>query len=214
MLDRKGAMVLDAQGQPAERPIRQTALSGALIGKGNHRHFMEKEISRAAGGARRHAALVRRPGHAPDRPAASCRSTSPTVPRIAAVACGTASYAGLVGKYWFESWPACRSTGTSRREFRYRDAPLVAGQVGPVRLASRARPPTRWRRMRHLRAAGQQGAGGGQRAGEHAWRARPTALLRTLAGPEIGVASTKAFTDPAGGARLPRRSAPPGRAAG
>ena len=111
---------------------------------------------------------------------------------MAAVACGTASYACLVGKYWFESLAGLPVDWDIASEFRYREPPLARARSG-CSSRSPARPPTRWRPCATC-----------ARPGTRRWRwstcprarsrARPTALLRTLAGPEIGVASTKAFT--------------------
>jgi glucosamine--fructose-6-phosphate aminotransferase (isomerizing) len=96
-----GARVVDAEGHPVEREIRQTAVSGAMIGKGNHRHFMEKEIHEqpvVIGDTLRSFADP-----------ATHRITLPSLPfelaqvsRLSLVACGTASYACAVGRYWFE----------------------------------------------------------------------------------------------------------------
>ena len=171
---------------------------------------MEKEIYEqpAVIGDTLRAFRRRRPTHriAPARAAVRLRQRWPG---CTTVACGTASYAGLVAKYWFERWPACRSTATSppssatasRRWCRAR--PRCSSR-------SRARPPTRWPRCAMVAQAGLDHARRGQRAGEHAWRARRDGLLRTLAGPEIGVASTKAFTTQLATPRLPGARSRPG----
>ncbi|MFZ1430729.1 MAG: glutamine--fructose-6-phosphate transaminase (isomerizing), partial [Geminicoccaceae bacterium] len=153
-LDRKGAVILDAQDQPAERPIRQTALSGALIGKGNHRHYMEKEIFeqpavlgdtlRSFADPSTHRIVL------PELP-----FDMADVTRIAAVACGTASYACLVGKYWFESLAGLPVDWDIASEFRYRDAPLVPGQVG-LFVSQSGETADTLAAMRHLRAAGHK----------------------------------------------------------
>jgi glucosamine--fructose-6-phosphate aminotransferase (isomerizing) len=190
-LGRKGAVVLDAEGREVARPIRQTALSGALIGKGNHRHFMEKEIFeqpavlgdtlRSFADPQTHRITL------PDLPFDLAR-----VSRIAAVACGTASYACLVAKYWFEGLAGLPVDWDIASEFRYREAPLAPGQVG-LFVSQSGETADTLAAMRHL-----QGKGGKALAvvnvPESTLAREAHGALRTLAGPEIGVASTKAFT--------------------
>jgi glutamine---fructose-6-phosphate transaminase (isomerizing) len=190
-LGRDGAVVLDAEGREAERPIRQTAVSGALIGKGNHRHFMEKEIFEqpaVLGDTLRSFADP-----------ATHRIALPELPfdmteasRVAAVACGTASYACLVGKYWFEGLAGLSVDWDVASEFRYREAPLAAGQVG-LFVSQSGETADTLAAMRHLRAAGHP-ALAVVNVPESTLAREADGLLRTLAGPEIGVASTKAFT--------------------
>jgi glutamine---fructose-6-phosphate transaminase (isomerizing) len=190
-LGRDGAVVLDAEGREAERPVRQTAMSGALIGKGNHRHFMEKEIFEqpaVLGDTLRSFADP-----------ATHRITLPRLPfemaevsRVAAVACGTASYACLVGKYWFESLAGLPVDWDIASEFRYRETPLAPGQVG-LFVSQSGETADTLAAMRHLRAAGHP-ALAVVNVPESTVAREADGLLRTLAGPEIGVASTKAFT--------------------
>jgi glucosamine--fructose-6-phosphate aminotransferase (isomerizing) len=190
-LGRHGALVLDADGREAERPVRQTAMSGALIGKGNHRHFMEKEIFEQpavlgdtlrsfADPATHRIAL-------PELPFAMAEAS-----RVAAVACGTASYACLVGKYWFESLAGLPVDWDIASEFRYRETPLADGQVG-LFVSQSGETADTLAAMRHLRAAGHP-ALAVVNVPESTLAREADGLLRTLAGPEIGVASTKAFT--------------------
>jgi glutamine---fructose-6-phosphate transaminase (isomerizing) len=112
--------------------------------------------------------------------------------RVAAVACGTASYACLVGKYWFESLAGLPVDWDVASEFRYREAPLVPGQVG-LFVSQSGETADTLAAMRHLRAAGHP-ALAVVNVPESTLAREADGLLRTLAGPEIGVASTKAFT--------------------
>src|SRR3954452_23589236 len=190
-LTRAGARVVDAEGRPAERPIVQTALSGPLIGKGNHRHFMEKEIHEqpaVLGDTLRTFAAPE-----PHRIALPELPFDPaTLPRLAVVACGTASYAGLVGKYWLEELAGLPVDWDIASEFRYREAPMVPGQVG-LFVSQSGETADTLAAMRHLQAAGHK-ALAVVNVPESTVAREADALLRTLAGPEIGVASTKAFT--------------------
>ena len=190
-LDRRGAVVLDARGEPVEREIRQTAMSGALIGKGNHRHFMEKEIFEQASVLGDTLRSFADPAtHRIGLPALPFDLAA--VPRLAAVACGTASYACLVGKYWFEHLAGLPVDWDIASEFRYREAPLVPGQVG-LFVSQSGETADTLAAMRHLRAEGHK-ALAVVNVPESTVAREADALLRTLAGPEIGVASTKAFT--------------------
>ncbi|MGE3742092.1 MAG: glutamine--fructose-6-phosphate transaminase (isomerizing) [Geminicoccaceae bacterium] len=190
-LDRRGAVVIDAAGEPADRPIRQTAMSGALIGKGNHRHFMEKEIFEqpaVLGDTLR--SFADPASHRIGLPELPFDLAS--VPRVAAVACGTASYACLVGKYWFETLAGLPVDWDIASEFRYREPPLTDGEIG-LFVSQSGETADTLAAMRHLRAGGHK-ALAVVNVPESTLAREADGLLRTLAGPEIGVASTKAFT--------------------
>lgn len=186
-----GATIVDATGRACERPIVRTALSGALIGKGNYRHFMQKEIYeqpavvgdtlRSFADPATHRIVL------PDLP-----FDLVSVPRIAAVACGTASYAALVGKYWFERLAGVPVDWDIASEFRYRDPPLVCGQLG-LFVSQSGETADTLAAMRYTRERGHPTLAVVNVA-ESTLAREADACLRTLAGPEIGVASTKAFT--------------------
>ena len=104
----KGAVIRDRSGQVVERPVRRTAMSGALIGKGNYRHFMEKEIWEQPGVLKdtlqAYVNPLNRTVALPDLP-----FDWRALPKLTVVGCGTAYLAGMVGKYWFSGLPDCRS---------------------------------------------------------------------------------------------------------
>ncbi|MEO1092915.1 MAG: glutamine--fructose-6-phosphate transaminase (isomerizing) [Pseudomonadota bacterium] len=185
-----GAEVFDAAGAPVDRPITRTALSGALIGKGNHRHFMEKEIHEqpAVLGDTLTAFGVGADGLV--RPELPFDLASLT--RLYAVACGTASLACLVAKYWFESLARLPVEWDIASEFRYREPPfgpdsaaLVVSQSGETLDTLAA--------LRMVKRAGLVSLAV-VNVPESTIAREADGVLRTLAGPEIGVASTKAFT--------------------
>src|SRR5437764_15468802 len=101
VLTARGATLYDAEDRKVERAIRETALSGALIGKGNHRHFMQKEIFEqpAVIGDTLQALInpASRSVHLPDLPFALG-----DIGKITTIACGTAHHAGMLPKYWLE----------------------------------------------------------------------------------------------------------------
>jgi glucosamine--fructose-6-phosphate aminotransferase (isomerizing) len=186
-----GAALIDVAGEPVERPIRQTAFSGAMIGKGNHRHFMEKEIHEqpaVIGDTLRAFADPR--DHRIALPALPFDLA--TTPRLSLIACGTASYAGLVAKYWFERLAGLPVDWDIGSEFRYRDAPLVPGQAG-IFVSQSGETADTLAALRHVKAQGHPTLAV-VNVPDSTLAREADGVLRTLAGPEIGVASTKAFT--------------------
>jgi glucosamine--fructose-6-phosphate aminotransferase (isomerizing) len=191
LVTREGATFFDATGAQVQREIKRTALSGAAIGRGEFRHYMEKELHE-------HPAVIgdsfRRmidPGSRavalPDLP-----FDLATVPRISMTACGSAYYAGLVGRFWLESVARIPVDADVASEFRYRDAPLTPGGLGLLISQSGETADT----LAALRAmkAGGQNILSILNVPESTMARESDAVLETVAGPEIGVASTKAFT--------------------
>jgi glucosamine--fructose-6-phosphate aminotransferase (isomerizing) len=191
VITRDGMTVRTLDGTPVERKIRQTALSGALIGKGEYRHFMIKEIHEQPqvigdtltafiNPATRTATL-------PDLP-----FDPATIPKITIVACGTAYFAGLVAKYWLEQVAKLPVEVDIGSEFRYREPPLPDGGVGLFISQSGETVDTLFP-LRYCKANNQHILSVVNVAESQIAR-ESDVILQTLAGPEIGVASTKAFT--------------------
>ena len=186
-----GAKVHDADDKVVARPVRETALSGALIGKGNFRHFMQKEIHEQP-------AVIGQTLNAFFNPAERTVTLPPLpfdfakVPRVTITACGTAFYAGMVARYWFEQVARLPVELDVASEFRYRAAPLPEGGVTLVVSQSGETADT----LAALRYAKQEGQHilGVVNVPESSIARESDAILPTHAGPEIGVASTKAFT--------------------
>jgi glucosamine--fructose-6-phosphate aminotransferase (isomerizing) len=191
VLNPHGAVIYDAEGQPVEREIKQTALSGALIGKGNYRHFMHKEIHeqpavigdtlRTFASPADHRIVL------PELPVDFA-----ALPRLAMVACGTAYYACMVAKYWFEQLAGLPVDLDIGSEFRYRDTPLVPGSAA-LFVSQSGETADTLAAMRHVKRQGLATIGL-VNVPESTLAREVDCHLRTLAGPEIGVASTKAFT--------------------
>ncbi|MFQ6017566.1 MAG: glutamine--fructose-6-phosphate transaminase (isomerizing) [Kiloniellaceae bacterium] len=185
------ATVHDATGGVVEREIRQTALSGALIGKGQYRHFMQKEIFEqpAVIGDTLQAFInpLRRSVQLPDLP-----FDLAAPPRLTISACGTAYYAGAVAKYWFEQVARQPVEVDIASEFRYREAPLPEDGIG-LFISQSGETVDTLAALRYARAQGQKILSI-VNSPESAIARESDAVLPTLAGPEIGVASTKAFT--------------------
>ncbi len=191
VITRNGAEVFDENGNAVERAIRETELSGALIGKGNYDHFMQKEIFEqpAVVGDTLQSfinAATREIG-LPDLP-----FDFATVPRVTVIACGTACYAGWVAKYWLETVARLPVEIDVASEFRYREAPLPEGGVA-LFVSQSGETADTLAALRHCRAA-KQHIVSVVNVGESSIARESDVVLPTLAGPEIGVASTKAFT--------------------
>ncbi len=187
----QGATVRDAEGATVERAVIRTAVSGALIGKGNFRHFMQKEIYEqpTAIGDTLNSFFnpAERTITLPDLP-----FDLATVPKITATACGTAFYAAMVGKYWLERIARVPVEVDIASELRYREAPLPEGGLALVVSQSGETADT-LAALRFARQAGQSVLAVVNMP-ESTIAREADAVLATRAGPEIGVASTKAFT--------------------
>ncbi|MDD4617146.1 MAG: glutamine--fructose-6-phosphate transaminase (isomerizing) [Alphaproteobacteria bacterium] len=183
-------IVHDADGKVVDRKVLTTNLSGALIGKGQYRHFMLKEIFEQP--------TVIADTLAPLASASGVLGISPLpfdwkeIPRVTIVACGTASYAGVVGKYWFEQLARLPVEVDIASEFRYREAPMPEGGIAIVVSQSGETADT-LAALHYAKAQGQKVLSIVNVPQSSIARASD-AVIPTLAGPEIGVASTKAFT--------------------
>ncbi|MDH7796108.1 MULTISPECIES: glutamine--fructose-6-phosphate transaminase (isomerizing) [unclassified Beijerinckia] len=192
VLTRSGAEFFDADNRPVQRARQKSQASAYLIDKGNHRHFMAKEIHEqpeVVGRTLAHyldmsAGRVRLPFDLPFDPA--------KLSRITITACGTAYYAGLTAKYWFEKFARIPVEIDVASEFRYRDAPMQDGGLMIVVSQSGETADT-LASLRYARANGQHVLSVVNVPTSTIARESDIAAL-TLAGPEIGVASTKAFT--------------------
>jgi len=189
---RKGVEIYDAQDRKVERPVIKSTASGLLVDKGNFKHFMAKEIHEqpeVVGHTLAHYIdmvneRVELPGELP--------FDWKKLKRLSLSACGTAFYAGLVAKYWFERFAKLPVEIDIASEFRYREAPLEPGDLAIFISQSGETADT----LASLRYAKERK--------QHVLSVVnvPTStiardsdvVMPTLAGPEIGVASTKAFT--------------------
>ncbi|HET9370971.1 MAG TPA: glutamine--fructose-6-phosphate transaminase (isomerizing), partial [Vicinamibacterales bacterium] len=191
VVSNRQAAVYDASGKTVHRRVVETALSGAMIGKGNYRHFMQKEIFEqpAVIGDTMHAMLnpAERTITLPKLPIDLA-----TVPRVSISACGTAYYAGLVGKYWIERLARVPVEIDVASEFRYRNMPMVDGGLA-IFISQSGETMDTLSALRYARDQ-KQHIVSVVNVPESTIARESHGVLRTLAGPEIGVASTKAFT--------------------
>jgi glucosamine--fructose-6-phosphate aminotransferase (isomerizing) len=191
VLTRERATIRDETGAVVERAVRETALTGAAIGKGNYRHFMEKEIHEQP-------AVIGDTLHSYFNPLER-RIVLPELPvdlaavtRLSIVACGTSFYAGLCAKYWLESIARVPTEVDIASEFRYREAPLPEGGLA-LFISQSGETADTLAALRFAREHGQHSLSL-LNVAESTMARESEVVLRTLAGPEIGVVSTKAFT--------------------
>jgi glucosamine--fructose-6-phosphate aminotransferase (isomerizing) len=186
-----GARFFAADGKEVVRDIRRTALSGAAIGKGAFRHYMEKELHEhpavIGDSLRRMIDPGRRAVVLPELPFDLAH-----VPRFAMAACGSAFYAGLVGRSWIESLARVPVDCDVASEFRYRDPPMPKHGVGLL-ISQSGETADTLAALRTMKAAGQTILSI-LNVAESTMARESDVVLDTVAGPEIGVASTKAFT--------------------
>ena len=192
VITRKSAVIRDAQDRIVQRPIIKSTASAMLVDKGNHKHFMAKEIHEqpeVVGHTLAHYIdMVSEQVVLPEALPFDWKNLK----RLSISACGTAFYAGLVAKYWFERFAKLPVEIDIASEFRYRDPPLEAGDLAIFISQSGETADT----LATLRYAKEQK--------QHVLSVVnvPTStiaresdvVMPTLGGPEIGVASTKAFT--------------------
>ena len=191
IINRNGVEIFDKDGAPATRREILSAASGALVDKDGHRHFMAKEIHEQP-------EVV---GHTlarfVDPTSASLRDFADGfdfkhLDRLIISACGTAYYAGLIAKYWFESWARLPVEIDIASELRYRDIPYT-DKGGALFVSQSGETADTLAALREAKSNGQR-IGAVVNVTESSIARDADVIFPTSAGPEIGVASTKAFT--------------------
>lgn len=183
--------IFDRANQPVERPIVDSGASAETISKGNHAHFMRKEIfEQPLVVAQTLQSYVRAFDGEVAMPTADFDLSA--VDRVTMVACGTSFYAGMVGKYWIERFARIPVDIDVASEFRYRDPVLEPGGLA-LFISQSGETADTLAALRHARAQ-QQRIAVVVNVPTSSMAREADLLLPTRAGPEIGVASTKAFT--------------------
>ena len=192
VLTRKTATIFDKDGQHVQREKIKHAASTSLVDKANYRHFMAKEIHEQPEVVGH--TLARYVDMATERVALPVRLPFDfnDIRRINITACGTASYAGFVAKYWFERFARVPVEVDVASEFRYREAPLRKGDLA-IFISQSGETADTLAALRYAKAEGVHTIAVVNVPTSTIARESET-VLQTLAGPEIGVASTKAFT--------------------
>ncbi len=192
VVSRSGAQIFDESKNEIERTINITEQSGAIAGKGEYRHFMLKEIYEQP-------SVIGQTLNAYVN-AATGKITMPEevlksiikAPRLTLVACGTAYYACMVAKYWFEQIARIPCEIDVASEFRYREAPMPEGGTA-LFISQSGETLDTLEALRYCKREGQTILSVVNTI-ESTIERESDHVLHTLAGPEIGVASTKAFT--------------------
>jgi glucosamine--fructose-6-phosphate aminotransferase (isomerizing) len=191
-LTRKSFQIYDAGNKPIKRPMSFSQASSMMVDKGNHRHFMAKEIEEQPEVVGHTLAeyidfstrTVRVPEKLPFDFA--------KLDRISITACGTAFYAGLAAKYWFEKVARLPTEVDIASEFRYREAPMTKDGMAIV-ISQSGETADTLAALRYSKSQGQHTIAV-VNVPESTIARESELVIRTYAGPEIGVASTKAFT--------------------
>jgi glucosamine--fructose-6-phosphate aminotransferase (isomerizing) len=188
---RDGARIFDKENHPASRPVTLSGASAAAIEKGNYRHFMQKEIfEQPTVVAQTLRSYIRQVDQSVALPQFDFDLSA--INRVTIVACGTSYYAGMVAKYWFEQFARLPVDIDVASEFRYRDPVLEPGGLA-LFISQSGETADTLAALRHCKAAGQTIAVV-VNVPTSSMAREADLLLPTHAGPEIGVASTKAFT--------------------
>ena len=188
----KGAEVHDANGNSVHRAVLKSQASVMLIDKGNHRHFMAKEIHEqpeVVGHTLAH--YLDMVAERVDLPMA-LPFDFPALKRVSIAACGTAYYAGMVARYWFERLAHLPVEVDIASEFRYRESPLDPGALS-IFISQSGETADTLASLRYAREHKQHVLSVVNVPNSTIAR-ESDIVMPTLAGPEIGVASTKAFT--------------------
>ena len=191
IVTREGARFFAEDGTEVLRDIRRTALTGAAVGRGNFRHFMEKELHE-------HPAVLGDTLHQMVNPTTRAVGLPPlpfdlgAIERITISACGSAFYAGLVARSWFETVARIPCDADVASEFRYRSPPMGKGGLG-ILVSQSGETADTLAALRYMKAQHQHVLSV-VNVPESSMARESDAVLATIAGPEIGVASTKAFT--------------------
>ena len=190
VVTRAGAEIFDARGQRANRAVRIVEISAAQVDKAGHKHFMAKEIAEQPGviaDAIRHYigtdGNIRFPAEMPDFAGTD---------RVLMVACGTAYYACCVAKYWFEEIARLPVEVDIASEFRYREPPIGA-RTAALFVSQSGETADTLAALRYCRDRADHILSV-VNVPESSIARESDLALPILAGVEVGVASTKAFT--------------------
>lgn len=191
VITREGAQVFDAENRQVSREVVSSGVSAAAVEKGPYRHFMQKEIfEQPIVVAQTLRSYIRPVEQAVALPQMDFDLSA--VKRVTIVACGTSFYAGMVAKYWFEQFARVPVDIDVASEFRYRNPVLEPGGLA-LFISQSGETADTLAALRHARAEGQKIAVV-VNVPTSSMAREADLLLPTHAGPEIGVASTKAFT--------------------
>src|SRR5690348_2233362 len=182
--------IFDRENQSVEREIVESGADSAPVEKGNYRHYMQKEIFEQPIVVAQTLQTYVRPFEG--EVALPADADLKSVDRVTIVACGTSFYVAMIGKYWIERFAGIRVEVDVASEFRYREPVLLPNTLGIV-ISQSGETADTLAALRHMKSNGVRTAGI-INVPTSSMAREVDLLLPTHAGPEIGVASTKAFT--------------------
>ncbi|MDC0158679.1 glutamine--fructose-6-phosphate transaminase (isomerizing) [Rhodospirillaceae bacterium] len=191
IIHKDSLVVYNSKNAQVERPVSLTEVSGALIGKGKYRHFIDKEIHEQP-------EVIGYTLSAFYDPNSSCMKMPEfafdpfSLPKLTIIAAGTSYFAGMIAKYWFEGIARLPVEVDIASEFRYRNTVLPEGGAA-LFISQSGESLDTLMALRHAREK-EQHIISLVNVGESTIARESDVVLKTLAGPEISVASTKAFT--------------------
>ncbi|MBA3581478.1 MAG: glutamine--fructose-6-phosphate transaminase (isomerizing) [Gammaproteobacteria bacterium] len=194
ILTRNEIQIQNTQGQRVERRINESSLNSDAVSKGEYRHFMEKEIHEQAEAIS--STLEGRLGETRIDPAIfglKANELLKDVQHVHIVACGTSYHAGMVAKYWIEKLAGLPCQVEVASEYRYRDV-VVPKNTLYVTISQSGETADTLAALRFAKTLGYRAQLGLCNVPESSLMREADLNLLTRAGPEIGVASTKAFT--------------------
>ncbi len=191
ILTNNSVEIIDYDGKPVTRHSQISQVTAFLVDKGNHRHFMEKEIYEQP------EIISRALSHYIDFPTGTVKTSQTAIDfggisGLVMSACGTAYLSGLVGKYWFERYARLPVEADVASEFRYRELPLAPTQAA-LFISQSGETADTLASLRYCKDHGLK-IGAIVNVNESTIAREADVVFPILAGPEIGVASTKAFT--------------------
>jgi glutamine---fructose-6-phosphate transaminase (isomerizing) len=191
VVDRRGARFFSSDGTTVQRQVKWSTVQASASEKGNFRHFMEKELHQ-------HPAVIGDTLRGMTDPGTQTIALPAlpfdfnALPRITISACGSAFYAGLVGRWWFEAVARVPTDADVASEFRYRSPPMQSGGLGV--LVSQSGETADTMAALHYMHEADQHVVSIVNVPESSMARVSDVVLETVAGPEMSVASTKAFT--------------------
>ncbi len=189
---RENIEIFDGAGRPANREIKISSASSMLMDKGNHRHYMAKEIHEQPTVVGQTMSSYVDLNDNSIKLSDSLPFNFRQLDRVAISACGTAFFAGMVAKYWFEQIARIPVDIDIASEFRYREVPMTPNGLA-LFISQSGETADTLATLRYCKDQGQY-IGAVCNVAESTIARESDVVFPTLAGPEIGVASTKAFT--------------------
>jgi glucosamine--fructose-6-phosphate aminotransferase (isomerizing) len=190
----RGHRILDEAGQPAERPVHDSKLSADAVELGPYRHYMQKEIFEQPGAVAATLEMVTGASAlAPQLFGVEAQSILERVDAVNLLACGTSYHAGLVARYWIEAIAGLPCNVEIASEYRYRST-VPNSNALIITVSQSGETADTIAALQHAKALGQQQTLAVCNVPESALVRNTSLRFLTRAGPEIGVASTKAFT--------------------